>query len=254
LWIRDLQASIAPLDSQHNFTGTDIEASYFPKDTPTNTSYQLQNITKPWPVDWNAKFDLVHQRLALMVPGNEENTVEALRAYVDLLKPGGWIQLVEVRQWNKESDGQAFKDLSVCLSDMIKTIGASLEHIDKAKGWLQELGLVDTQEQTVEANYGTREDKKVQEIAKRAILTTADSILNITSSKCRDIRARIQADRTSIPTAAPELAAGQGSTAQRRTEERIRHGACKCALAVQNSVGTKASVRCRIPEIAVGTR
>jgi hypothetical protein len=182
LWIRDLQTSIAPIDSLHSWTGTDIEVSYFPKDTPENTSYQVQNITKPWPEEWNGKFDLVHQRLALMVPGSEENTVKVLRAYVNLLKPGGWVQLVEVRQWNKESDGQAFKDLSICLSDMIKTIGASLEYIDRAKGWLQDLGLIDTQEQTVEANYGTREDREVQEIAKKAMLTTAESILSITSS------------------------------------------------------------------------
>lgn len=118
-----------------------------------------------------------------MVPGSEEKTLEVLRGYVDLIKPGGWIQFVEVRQWTKETDGKAFKDLNVCLSDMIKTIGASLTHIDNAKSWLETLGLVDVQEETVEANYGTREDKKVQEIAKRSILTTASSILGITSSK-----------------------------------------------------------------------
>ncbi|OAL00893.1 hypothetical protein IQ06DRAFT_293069 [Phaeosphaeriaceae sp. SRC1lsM3a] len=180
LWIRDLQASIGS-NSEHSYTGTDIEKSYFPEDTP-NTTYKVQDITKSWPADWNAKFDLVHQRLAIVVPGSEEKTLEVLRGYVDLIKPGGWIQFVEVRQWTKETDGKAFKDLNVCLSDMIKTIGASLTHIDNAKSWLETLGLVDVQEETVEANYGTREDKKVQEIAKRSILTTASSILGITST------------------------------------------------------------------------
>jgi hypothetical protein len=69
------------------------------------------------------------------------------------------------------------------LSDMIKTIGASLEHIDNAKSWLESLGLVDVQEEIAEANYGTREDKKGQEIAKRGMLITAGSILGITSCK-----------------------------------------------------------------------
>jgi SAM-dependent methyltransferase len=183
LWIRDLQAYICPNDSFHSYTGTDIEASYFPNETPKNTSYHVQDITKPWPIDWNAKFDLIHQRLALVVPGSDDKTLKVLRSYVNLLKPGGWIQLVEVRQWTNENDGQAFKDLNICLSDMIKTIGASLEHIDKAKSWLEMLGLVDVQEDIFEANYGTREDKKVQEIAKRSILTTAGSILGVTSSK-----------------------------------------------------------------------
>jgi hypothetical protein len=92
-----------------------------------------------------------------------------------------------VRQWTKETDGQAFKDLSVCLSDMIKTIGASLKHIDNAKSWLEMLGLVDVQEEIAEANYGSREDKKVQEIAKRGMLITAGSILGITSSNQRGL-------------------------------------------------------------------
>jgi SAM-dependent methyltransferase len=187
LWIRDLQSSISPNDFQHNYTGTDIEASYFPKDNPKNTRYQVQDITKPWPADWTAKFDLVHQRLALVVPGNEESTLKVLRGYINLLKPGGWIQLVEVRQWTRETDGQAFKDLNVCLADMIQSIGSSLKHIDNAKGWLEDLGLVDVQEETAEANYGTREDKKIQEIAKRSILTTAGSILGITSSMRNDL-------------------------------------------------------------------
>jgi hypothetical protein len=178
-----LQDTIAPNGTQHNYTGIDIEASYFPKDTPPNTSYQVQDITKPWPSDWNAKFDLVHQRLALVVPGSDEKTLEVLRGYTNLLKPGGWIQLVEVRQWTKATDGQAFKDLNVCLSDMIQTIGASLKHIDNAKNWLETLGLVDVQEEIVEANYGTRDDKQLQEIAKRSLLTTAGSILGVTSSK-----------------------------------------------------------------------
>jgi hypothetical protein len=199
LWIRDLQASISPNDSQHNYTGTDIEASYFPKDTPKNTSYQVQDITKPWPADWNTKFDLVHQRLALVVPGSEENTLKVLRGYISLLKPGGWIQLVEVREWTKETDGQAFKDMNVCLADMIQSIGASLKHIDNTKRWLETLGLVDVQEETAEANYGTREDKKVQEIAKRSILTTAGSILSITSSKQHDLTQGYMLTSTAFP-------------------------------------------------------
>ncbi|PVH99282.1 hypothetical protein DM02DRAFT_504849, partial [Periconia macrospinosa] len=146
LWIRDLQALISPNDSQHNYIGTDIEPSYFPQDPPKNTRYHVQNATKPWPEEWKARFDFIHQRLAIAVPGNEENTQAVLRAYIDMLKPGGWIQLVEIRRWTKENDGQAFKDMSVCLADMIESIGASLKHIDHAKSWFETLGLVDVQE------------------------------------------------------------------------------------------------------------
>ncbi|KAF1950209.1 hypothetical protein CC80DRAFT_246760 [Byssothecium circinans] len=182
LWIRDLQTSISPDDTHHNYIGTDIEASYFPTNPPKNTSYHVQNATKAWPVDWNAKFDLIHQRCALAIAGNEDNTLEMLRAYVSMLKPGGWIQLVEVQQGTKETDGQAFKDMSVCLADMIESIGASLKHIDNAKHWLETLGLVDVNEDTVDVNYGTREDKQIQEIAMKSILATAGGILAVTST------------------------------------------------------------------------
>lgn len=148
-----------------------------------NTNYHVQDIARPWPAEWMGKFDLVHQRLALAVPGSAEKTIDVLRGYIDLLKPGGWIQIVELRQWTGEDDCQAFKDLTICLSDMIKTIGASLEHIDHAKDWLQNLGLIDVQEEVVEANYGIRDDKEVQEIAKKATLLTTGSILGITTSK-----------------------------------------------------------------------
>jgi hypothetical protein len=143
----------------------------------------VQDITKPWPSDWTTKFDLIHQRLALVVPGSAENTLHVLGTYTNLLKPGGWIQLVEIRPWTKETDGPAFKDFTICLADMIASIGASLTHIDNAKTWLETLGLVDVQEEVVEANYGSRGDKRVQDVARRGMLTTAQGVLGITTSK-----------------------------------------------------------------------
>jgi hypothetical protein len=182
-WIRDLQTSIPPpLKDQHIFVGTDIEKSYFPTDPPQNTTYYVHDATKPWPEPWNEKFDLVHQRLAIAVAGEEKATQLMIRNLVQMLKPGGWIQMIELQNWTAGADGLAWKDYTMCLSDLIKAVGSSLDRIDCVKRWFEQLGLVDVEEKVVEANYGTRDDKALETIGKRSGLLTAQSVLNVVKS------------------------------------------------------------------------
>ncbi|KAK4071386.1 uncharacterized protein Triagg1_6047 [Trichoderma aggressivum f. europaeum] len=74
--------------------GTDI-ADFPPLDLPENITLGKQDILKPWPEKWEAHFDFVHQRTGLAITGGMERAVETVRRYIDLLKPGGWIQLVD---------------------------------------------------------------------------------------------------------------------------------------------------------------
>ncbi|KAL7936567.1 hypothetical protein V8C35DRAFT_332901 [Trichoderma chlorosporum] len=74
--------------------GTDI-AAYPPLDLPENITLERQNILKPWPEKWEAHFDFVHQRTALAVTGGMNQAIEAVRRLIELLKPGGWIQIVD---------------------------------------------------------------------------------------------------------------------------------------------------------------
>ncbi|KAJ4351511.1 uncharacterized protein N0V89_006854 [Didymosphaeria variabile] len=163
VWLRDLQASIGP---QHTFIGTDVEASYFPTNPPSNTSYHAQDATKPWPKDWSGKFDLVHQRFAIAVEGSESDTRLLVQRLIDMVKPGGWIQLVDLQEWISDTDGPAWQDYCICLRDMIN-----------AKGWFEELGLVDVHEEIIEVNFGTRDDKNLEAIGKRSALLTKRQVL-----------------------------------------------------------------------------
>ena len=52
--------------SQHTFVGTDIEKSYFPSEVPKNTTYHVQDLTKPWPAEWSNSFDLLFRGLELV--------------------------------------------------------------------------------------------------------------------------------------------------------------------------------------------
>jgi hypothetical protein len=54
-----------------------------------------QNLVEPFPAEWNDGFDLVHQRF--VTPLFVENEVQPIVArLVGAVKPGGWIQLVEM--------------------------------------------------------------------------------------------------------------------------------------------------------------
>ncbi|KAK4072274.1 hypothetical protein Trihar35433_4338 [Trichoderma harzianum] len=121
--------------------GTDI-ADYPPLDLPENITLEKQDILKPWPEKWDAHFDFVHQRTGLAVTGGMERAVETVRRLIELIKPGGWIQLVDgalIENKIAEDDKawvKRFKVLSQCVSlvGLDTTLGVSTAEILKRAG------------------------------------------------------------------------------------------------------------------------
>ena len=77
--------------------GTDI-TDYPPSyEVPEGVSLQLleQNIHDPWPAEWKNKFDLVHQRAVMANAGGYEKAVDITRRLFELVKPGGYLQIVD---------------------------------------------------------------------------------------------------------------------------------------------------------------
>ncbi|PSN64126.1 hypothetical protein BS50DRAFT_602690 [Corynespora cassiicola Philippines] len=70
--------------TQNMWVGTDIEDSYFPQGPPADKSYHYQSMMEPWIKDWEASFDLVHSRMALLGVGTNplENVINNLIALV----------------------------------------------------------------------------------------------------------------------------------------------------------------------------
>ncbi|KAF2117654.1 hypothetical protein BDV96DRAFT_644005 [Lophiotrema nucula] len=214
LWIRDLQSSLPPnIASQHAFIGTDIEESYFPTDPPGNTTYHVQDVNKPWPEQWNEKFDLVHQRLSIAVSGDEKATQSAVRNLISLVKPGGWIQIVDLQNWTADGDGPVWKDFTICLADLISAVGSSLDRVEHVKNCFEGLGLIDVEETSIEANYGTRDDKPLEAIGKKSGLLTAQSILSVATTfpqeiltlpkaRVSDIKAGLEKEMSTDPVSA----------------------------------------------------
>ncbi|KAM0251444.1 hypothetical protein ACHAQJ_008195 [Trichoderma viride] len=129
--------------------GTDI-APFPPLDLPDNITLAKQDILQPWPEKWEAYFDLVHQRNALSVTGGMEGAVAAVKRFIGLIKPGGWIQLVDGSVMTgelAEGDKAVVKLLKVTGWALTRlglnpTLGASTAEILRraGEGSLQNLG------------------------------------------------------------------------------------------------------------------
>jgi len=71
----------------------------------------MQDITKLWPRDWQASFDLVHQRLCLAGCGTHHPTQDVVADLVGLVKAGGWIELVELDVRGPKDSGPALREI-----------------------------------------------------------------------------------------------------------------------------------------------
>lgn len=93
---------------------------------------------KPYPSEWASTFDLIHQRSALPAVGKDRSP-EAIAGLIGLLKPGGWLQLVEPD--HKIAEGPAARAFTQLLDEVFS---ANETHLDIAKHmetWLVEAGL-----------------------------------------------------------------------------------------------------------------
>ncbi|KAJ5158332.1 uncharacterized protein N7500_007983 [Penicillium coprophilum] len=110
-WLQELGPSLL-----HHPTceliGTDITGERFP-DKPEGMKLLVQNSVGPFPDSWAQTFDLVHQRFTLSGIPNYKDCVSAL---LSLVKPGGWIQLVEPEDMSSEPNGPQVK----LFADLVK--------------------------------------------------------------------------------------------------------------------------------------
>ncbi|KAG9230918.1 hypothetical protein BJ875DRAFT_487491 [Amylocarpus encephaloides] len=149
-WIRDLAAG-AP--SHHQFVGTDIDPRKFPESPPSNTKYQIADINKPWPEEWKRGFDIVHQRLAIASGG--AGAKQAIENLAELVKPGGWIQLVEAgHTFDDAEEGTAMRHFIQLILDLYAFMGVPEKVGDQLKPWLEGSGFVNVQERTIDCYMG----------------------------------------------------------------------------------------------------
>ncbi|KAI0411482.1 hypothetical protein F5X98DRAFT_46755 [Xylaria grammica] len=152
LWLRDLcECSPSSSRDAQTYIGTDITSIYFPRAGIPGVQLYEQSITKAWPSEWNCTFDLVHQRMALAAAGKGD-VREALQRLIGLVKPGGWIQLVEPD--HSASATPAMQDFFKLLSDVFAFMGTSTGYATQLHKWLAEEGLESVEERVFDVPLG----------------------------------------------------------------------------------------------------
>jgi hypothetical protein len=150
LWLRELRSVVGV---NHEFVGTDIVEAFFPKPPPPGVSLHVQSITHEWPVDQKNRFDYVHQRLTL--PGAGKTPVkDCVARLAELLKPGGWVELVEAVFDRENSNGPALQRFEAIMIQMLNTVGVGSAYAVPLKTYLEESGLANASEKVFDIPYG----------------------------------------------------------------------------------------------------
>jgi SAM-dependent methyltransferase len=81
--------------SSAELIGTDIAEYPDIIGLPKNIKLYKQSILEDWPKEWEGTFDFVHQRACMSNAPTYEEGVKVLERLIKLVKPGGWIQIVD---------------------------------------------------------------------------------------------------------------------------------------------------------------
>lgn len=159
LWMREVQSCIpAPAQGEHSFVGTDINTSFFPATPAKGIIYVKQDIRDPLPQDWQNSFDLINLRMILIAAGSGEAQREVVNQHIQLLKPGGWIQIGDcdrVCPTSKEENPR-YTEMFDCIRAVCQASGLDPLEAPKMKSWLIEAGLEEVQERTAMRAVGKR--------------------------------------------------------------------------------------------------
>jgi len=146
---------------------------FFPKSHPEHTTYNVHNISEPWPAEMHGQYDLVHQRLALLGVGRVVTPQKAVTHLAKLVAPGGWIQIGELDVSEPSSSGQAMQDAFKLKRAVFKAVCGFDDYTQGLAGWLVNEGLDEVREESFEVDLGPRCKDPV--IAQRSIDVTLQS-------------------------------------------------------------------------------
>lgn len=186
-WLLDLASSLpTPLTGAHEFVGSDINPEPFPESPPANVKFVVQDINKPWPGPELDQYDVVHQRMTFYAAG--PNPSGAIANLQSIIKPGGWIQLVEASMdfppdlVNPEKT-PAFLDMMKLVRSIANTTGTPHQLAKELGSLLEKAGFTDIGEEDVHLRFGrTNKDEKLGRDGVRSCLLTVQGITGFAQS------------------------------------------------------------------------
>lgn len=159
LWMREVQSSVPrPPHGSHDFTGTDLNESFFPASSSPTVHFAKQDIRDPVPPAWRSSFDLVNMRMILIAAGSGSAQRAVVDEHVKLLKPGGWIQIGDCDRVCPTSvvENPRYHDMFACIRAICQASGADPLEAPKMKAWLEDAGLEEVQERTAMRAVGKK--------------------------------------------------------------------------------------------------
>ena len=140
----------------------------------------------PFLDSWLGTFDLVHQRFVLASAAAKGR--EAVLGLCSLVKPGGWIQLVEMTSLVGEDDGPAVHQLIELVNQMHLKIGAppDLADLGVLEGHVRAAGFQRVGTMLAPGTLGAKvPDPKLRDLALKANLDSAARLLEANKSMLR---------------------------------------------------------------------
>ncbi|KAI1820255.1 hypothetical protein F4861DRAFT_545814 [Xylaria intraflava] len=152
LWLRELCQDL-PDGARHSYVGTDIEFSYFPKSPEASFKYVAQSMQSPFPGSWLNSFDLVHMRFGLAAAA-DVGPQKVVSNFITAVKPGGWIQLVEVDWADTSRCGPALTETFRFFAELFGKMGSGADYASKMSGWFTQEGLKNVSSETCYVRMG----------------------------------------------------------------------------------------------------
>lgn len=159
-WLRDIPRQFP--DRNLELFGVDIGSTLFPDSGSAGNpapDLRTHNILHPFPSSWKWKntFDIVHQRLLVWGIASKEWPA-VVRNLVELLKPGGYIQLVEA-EWidpSRPASLPQLKKQAVLQEWPTKGFDMDIHVAYKLEGYLRDAGLENVIKVQFDHGYGAK--------------------------------------------------------------------------------------------------
>ncbi|KAF2499003.1 methyltransferase family protein [Lophium mytilinum] len=167
-WLLDLQR----LYPQYEWSlhGVDIGSALFPHKSGPYESLDLHELDARAPapsnLGWEGSFDLIHQRL-LIWGFQKKDWPAVLKNQLALLKPGGWIQLVETQWVDRDHPFDAAQYPNLAKQTTLQTWSTDVSGMDifiayNLEDHLKELGFENVSKRDFVLGYGAKAKEESQ--------------------------------------------------------------------------------------------
>ncbi|KAL1856862.1 hypothetical protein Daus18300_010625 [Diaporthe australafricana] len=192
--------------------GYDLMQSFFPPTVPPHTTFAIHDIAEPWPAELQGTCDLVHQRFT--IPGGTKKAAprDIVRNLCRLVKPGGWIQLVEM-DVTAAAHGPAMRDAWAATGAFLTAAGAGTDYGKDMAGWLREEGFENVCDERVDLDVGARvKDAEWATRSAKILVEAFTGVLGACKMMKIDLPSSLSGSPDKIPERAEEEMMKQGGT------------------------------------------